>query len=91
MEDYVFIPTNEVIKKYKHLIKGKGSVSGIQFAKEIVKSGIDLREFRENCASTAASYISEIIVSETGHGKVSERFSDLFSDLCSFALRVRCF
>ncbi|WP_277264821.1 hypothetical protein [Prevotella corporis] len=72
MED-VFIPTDEVIKKYKHLIKGKGSVCGIQFAKEIVKSGIDLREFRENCASTAASVISEIIISETGHVKVSER------------------
>jgi len=57
-----FIPTSEVICNFGYLIKGKGKVSGLDFAKAILKSGVDCKGFRENNASTAASIIYEVEV-----------------------------
>ena len=60
-----FIPPQEVINRFGFLIKGKGKVSGLDFARAILKSGLDCVEFRENNASTAASIIYEIEVFQT--------------------------
>lgn len=57
-----FIPPCEVIERFGYLIKGQGKVSGLDFAKKIIRSGIDCKGFRENNASTAASIIYEIEV-----------------------------
>lgn len=59
------IPPHEVINRFGYLIKGKGKVSGLDFARAILKSGLDCVEFRENNASTAASIIYEIEVFPT--------------------------
>ena len=60
-----FIPPHEVINRFGYLIKGKGKVSGLDFAKAILKSGLDSVGFRENNASTAASIIYEVEVFPT--------------------------
>ena len=60
-----FIPPHEVINRFGHLIKGKGKISGLDFAKAILRSGLDCARFRENNASTAASVIYEIEVFPT--------------------------
>lgn len=67
-----FIPPHEVINRFGFLIKGKGKVSGLNFAKAILKSGLDCVEFRENNASTAASIIYDIEVFPMGDYKSVE-------------------
>ena len=67
-----FIHPDEVINRFGFLIKGKGKVSGLDFAKAILKSGLDCVEFRENNASTAASIIYEIEVFPMGGYKSVE-------------------
>ena len=68
------VPTQEVIRKFGGLIKGKGSLSGLTFAKFILASNMDCPEYRENCASTAASEIHEIEIFPDGKMRVAEFF-----------------
>lgn len=70
-----FIPPHEVIERFGYLIKGHGKVSGLDFAKKIVRSGIDCKSFRENNASTAASIIYEIEIFPTRGYKSVELLS----------------
>lgn len=69
-----YIPTHEVIKKFGFLAKGKKLLSGLQFALLIIRSGVDCKEFRENCASTAASDIVSILVTKNGRCFIKENF-----------------
>lgn len=56
----IHIDALEVAKKFGYLIKGKGKVSGLEFAKLILKSGKDCESHREACASSVASTVYEI-------------------------------
>ena len=67
-----YIPTHEVIKRFGFLAKGKKPISGLQFALKIIRSGVDCKEFRENCASTAASDIVGLLVTKNGRCFVKE-------------------
>lgn len=61
-----FIPPTEVINRFGYLIKEKGKLSGLEFAKAILNCGKDCKSFRENNASTAASAIYEVEVYKDG-------------------------
>ena len=61
--DYIHIDALEVARKFGYLIKGKGKVSGLEFAKLILKSKKDCESHREACASSVASTVYEIQIS----------------------------
>lgn len=61
MEDKIIhIDALEVARKFGYLIAGKGSFSGLEFAKRILKSDKDCKGHREACASSVASSVHEI-------------------------------
>lgn len=73
MENYIYIDALEVARKFGYLIKGKGKVSGLEFAKRILKSEKDCKEYRETCASSVASTVYEIhICGESGCCMITE-------------------
>mgnify|MGYP000960219928 CR=1 FL=1 len=59
-----YVPPYEVIRKFGYLIKGEQVVSGLRFALAIIKSDVGNVKYRKNCASTAASDIFKLKVSE---------------------------
>jgi hypothetical protein len=61
--DCIHIDALEVAQKFGYLIKGKGKVSGLDFAKLILKSEKDCQSHREACASSVASTVYEIQIS----------------------------
>lgn len=64
--NYIHIDALEVARKFGHLIKGRGKISGLEFAKLILKSSIDCKEHRETCASSVASSVYEIEIRANG-------------------------
>lgn len=72
MEHVIYIRIDEVVRKFGYLIKGKGDLSGLEFAKEILKSKKDCVEYRETCASSVASTLYKINFSEAGTLRTEE-------------------
>lgn len=70
---YVHIDALEVVKKFGYLIAGKGKFSGLEFAKNILKSNKDCLEYRVSCASSVACSVYEIELNDsTGKCMVKE-------------------
>ncbi len=61
-EKNIHIDAIEVARKFGYLIAGKGSFSGLDFAKRILGSNKDCKEHREACASSVASSVYEISI-----------------------------
>ena len=68
----VYIDALEVAKKFGYLIKGNGKLSGLEFAKMILKSEKSCKSHREACASSVASTVWEIQISNTGRCMITE-------------------
>lgn len=69
----IHIDALEVKRKFGYLIAGRGAFSGLEFAKRILKSGKDCKEYREACASSVASSVFEIkICGVTGNCMITE-------------------